>query len=375
MAELTRANSNNEIEATIKTATELWRSYQNLVDLKGATGDVLRTKREWIAKSVPDKIGYFQVRGYSDFITNYPIVVRYMFMYNEYSPIVYRKYLLRLKTLGYGSKDDWVKRQADYAKMLWRHYHPHGNTADANKQWQTSYETLKDEMFSFENDSKVADEKAETLRLETLEYNKKLLLTRMQNDPKFFTKLVDLMPKPEVEARRASSTPAPSNTPQESDPENENTDNATIREVHDDCDVAEVAAKPTEPLAEDSWESLASTDDEADSTAKKVINEHKRKLRNQRRRQKQRERERERRRQEYLERPEVKAAASKPTVSILAEDPKKEEERTRRAIEKRNAAMELITKRYAHLKPKQDKPTYTQTRMPINSVEDELIPL
>ena len=156
---------NEDINATLKTADELWAAYREK-----------RNDATFIKKNVTEKIGHFQSLGYSDFITKYAVPTRYMVMYDEYSHNAFHKYLIRLKTVGYKSKDEWIERQADYVKLLWRAYNPRGSTKDAAEAHRGAYESIKTEMEGFENDYDKAKVKAEDRRLTAISDNRQALI-------------------------------------------------------------------------------------------------------------------------------------------------------------------------------------------------------
>lgn len=161
---------NEEIDATLKTADELWAAYREM-----------RKDATWAKRDVTAKIGYFQDRGYSNFITKYAVPTRYMVMYDEYSHRAFLKYLVRLKTVGYRSKDEWIERQADYVKYLWRAYNPRGSTKEAADARQTAYEHIKKEMDSFETDYDRAKVKAEERRRTALSDNRQALIDLLRD--------------------------------------------------------------------------------------------------------------------------------------------------------------------------------------------------
>ena len=162
--------SADELKQTWNTANTLWSEYQQK-----------KKDANFANKDITDKISHFQQAGYTDFINKYVIPTRYMLMYNEYNRAVFWKYLLRLKTKGYRSKDEWADRQADYVKMLWRAYNPHGNNSEANAQWLYARDSIKSETEAFERDYEKAQIKAKEKEQEILE-NRRETLKQLLND-------------------------------------------------------------------------------------------------------------------------------------------------------------------------------------------------
>lgn len=159
---------NEEIEGTVKKADELWAAYRAAQD-----------DPQWAKKEVTDKISYFQGRGFGDFITKYAIPTRYMVMFGEYNRRAFQRYLLRLKTVGYRSKEDWIDRQADYVKMLWRAYNPRGSVKESMDAWQNARQSVKQEMDGFETDYERAKEKADERQKMAADANRQVLLDRL----------------------------------------------------------------------------------------------------------------------------------------------------------------------------------------------------
>lgn len=191
--------SNEDINAAVRTADAIWAVCRSK-----------RTDPEWEEKNVSDRISHLQSRGYneylailgdkrkhiteafghlqgkgfSEFITKYAIPTRYMVMYNEYNSKAFSKYLVRLKTVGYGSKDDWIARQADYVKFLWRAYNPHAGAAEAAEVRRKAEETIKKEMDSFETDYDKAKVKAEERHKEAVAYSRQTLIELLRDRAK-----------------------------------------------------------------------------------------------------------------------------------------------------------------------------------------------
>lgn len=179
-------NSDSAINANVQTANEMWAEIKRVSAAVAATDDskTRALKKEWSEKKVNDRIGYFQSLGYNDFITKFAVPVRYMVSYTEYREDVFRKYLARLKTLGYNSQDDWIDRQADYVKMLWRAYHPHARTTEAQLEWKRARESIKDEMDSFKTDYDKAKVKADERKKVVDDDHRGILKNLLDKDPR-----------------------------------------------------------------------------------------------------------------------------------------------------------------------------------------------
>jgi methyl-accepting chemotaxis protein len=225
---------NEEIEATIKTADELWAAYREK-----------RKDAEWAKKEVTAKISYFQDKGFSNFITKYAVPTRYMVMYDEYSHHAFQKYLVRLKTVGYKSKDDWVERQADYVKFLWRAYNPRGSAKEAADARHAAYESIKKEMDGFENDYDKAKVKAEERRRTALSDNRQALLD-MLADTETRTKILSVQTRTEEAAKAAEEA---------------------AKAAEEAAKAAEEAAKAAEEVAE----ATATADEDATEPAEPVV--------------------------------------------------------------------------------------------------------
>jgi flagellar hook-basal body complex protein FliE len=141
----------DDIKKTVEIADKLWANYRA----------IKATCPNFDEKDIGEKIAHFQAAGYNDFINKFTIPTRYMLLYNEYNSKAFFKYLKRLETLGYSSQDEWCERQADYVKLLWRAYNPHGNNAEAIAQWAMAKNNIKNELDGFKTDYEKAKIKAE----------------------------------------------------------------------------------------------------------------------------------------------------------------------------------------------------------------------
>jgi chemotaxis protein histidine kinase CheA len=180
----------SEIDATVKTADDMWAVYQSK-----------QKDPAWTKKNVTEKIGHFQTLGYGDFITKYAVPTRYMLMYGEYSHKAFLNFLVRLRTVGYRSKDEWVDRQADYVKMLWRVYNPRAGAKEAGEAWLQARDNVKKEMDGFETDYEKAKLKAEERRKAAMDAQRATLLALLA-DRTVAARVAEHQAKDEEEAAR-----------------------------------------------------------------------------------------------------------------------------------------------------------------------------
>jgi hypothetical protein len=139
------------MDPDLTLCNELWIEYK-----------ACNKNADWSAKPSDDKLAHFRGnKRYSAFITKYPIPMRYMFRYNEYASDAFRKYLIRLKTLSYKSKEEWAMRQADYVKLLWQYFNPKASAQEAADQWQYAKKSICDETESFQTDYEKAKVRAD----------------------------------------------------------------------------------------------------------------------------------------------------------------------------------------------------------------------
>lgn len=143
----------------IKIAEEMYTKLKNHV----------KQNPDFIKLEDKRKLDYFREKlGYKDFMTEYPIVTRYLICMGQYSSKAFRRMLDKIRMIqhpppdkrdkGY-MEDQWVRRQADYIKYLWEAYQKsHINTAEANWVWENSYKKLKGEFDDFRNKYKEVEE-------------------------------------------------------------------------------------------------------------------------------------------------------------------------------------------------------------------------
>lgn len=164
----------NEFILSIKLATTIWSKIQSS-----------KKDPEWNKKTIQEKMQHFESHPtFGKFTIKHSIPLRYMIQYGEFNLDAFKKYLNALEKVGYHSKDDWVKRQADYVKFLWQAYNPHRNLKEANIEWQIAYQSIKAEMDSFESDYERAKKETENRIAEASREKKELLKQLLQQKEK-----------------------------------------------------------------------------------------------------------------------------------------------------------------------------------------------
>lgn len=119
------------------------------------------------------KLDFFRdTLEHKEFMTEFPIVSRYMICMGQYSPKAFRRFLEKISRVvhpppaqrakGY-MEDQWVRRQADYVRYLWEESQKkrkaHINNTEANLLWEDTYKTLKGEFDDFRNKYKEIEDK------------------------------------------------------------------------------------------------------------------------------------------------------------------------------------------------------------------------
>jgi hypothetical protein len=199
------AQDSDTQEKVLKVAGEMWRRIKDIVE-KGhkfggwsdaakktffETNDIKDIKyfTEWPDKT---KLEYFRTDlNYNDFMTEFPIVSRYMIAMGQYSAKAFRQMLDKIRTVkhpppgqrekGY-MEDQWVRRQADYVKYLWRAYQKgHINTAEERWVWEDAYTKLKKEFDDFRSKCKQVEENVKEEKTKNDISNAKDLLERVKS--------------------------------------------------------------------------------------------------------------------------------------------------------------------------------------------------
>lgn len=117
---------------------------------------------EYASLSSEQKVRYYQKEN-PEFTNLFPIVLRYMVQFLQYSRKALQRHIERLKSHPYRSKLEYCRRQADYIKYLYLETVESPTKTEANKIWRSTYETLEKEVIAFE--------KAEDIIKQNLEKN------------------------------------------------------------------------------------------------------------------------------------------------------------------------------------------------------------
>ena len=165
-------------EKIIKIAETMW------ADVK----EQAKNNKEYIAMKDKDKLDFFRNRlGHGEFMTEYPIVARYMVCYGQYSTKAFNRMLDKMvmtkhpenRPSGY-MEDQWIRRQSDYVQYLWEAYQTrHHNTAERQYIWQEAYKRLKGEFDDFRNMHKDVEQRIKQEKKELAAKNVRDLLNRI----------------------------------------------------------------------------------------------------------------------------------------------------------------------------------------------------
>lgn len=150
-------NKNELVTQDTKTKNELLKIANEMYKkLK----DHVKENNDFIELEDKKKLEYFRdTLNYKDFMTEFPIVTRYMICMGQYSSKAYTRLLEKIQRTihpppekrekGY-MEDQWVRRQADYIRYLWEAYQKgHYNTVEAKWIWEDAYKKLKGEFDDF----------------------------------------------------------------------------------------------------------------------------------------------------------------------------------------------------------------------------------
>ena len=167
------------------------------------------------------KLAHFrETLGYKEFMSEYPVVARYLVCMGQYSSKAFNRMLDRIRVVkhpppnerpaGY-VEDQWVRRQADYVRFLWEAYQRgHYNNAEAQYVWNDAYKKLKGEFDDFKNKYKEIEESTKEEKKTLQAANAKDLLNRLKTGEQKLSdeetqELVSLL-KDKMYKRRYSNT-------------------------------------------------------------------------------------------------------------------------------------------------------------------------
>lgn len=109
-----------------------------------------------------EKLDFFRNElEYKEYMTEYPIVTKYMIVQGQYSAKAYRRMLEKIGMMkpppndkrpkGW-MEDQWIRRRADYIQYLWEAYQKsHIQRKTARAVWRQAYDTLKGEREDFKD--------------------------------------------------------------------------------------------------------------------------------------------------------------------------------------------------------------------------------
>lgn len=174
---------------------------KNIEDIIAYGHDMYKFLKDYVKKNPdfmkwPDKkrLDYFrETLNHKEFMTEFPIVTRYMICMGQYSNHAFRRLLTKISKVthpppherakGY-MEDQWVRRQADYVRYLWEEYqkkkNAHINAQEASIIWEDAYKTLKGEFDDFRDKYKQIEEKSKEEKKVLAGENAQDLLERLK---------------------------------------------------------------------------------------------------------------------------------------------------------------------------------------------------
>ena len=175
-------------EQNLKSADEIIKIADSMYkQLK----DIVKTDPAFTKLEDKKKLDHFREKlNHREFMTEYPIVSRYMICMGQYSSKAFRRFLEKIRITihpppdkrakGY-MEDQWVRRQADYIRYLWEAYQKgHYNTSEAKWVWEDSYNKLKGEFDDFRDKYKSIEEHTKEEKKTLSASNAKDLLERLK---------------------------------------------------------------------------------------------------------------------------------------------------------------------------------------------------
>ena len=178
------------IDSIVLIATSMYNVLKELVKADIEAKKESR-KEIFMPLSDKDKLEHFREKlSCGEFMTEYPIVSRYMIAHGQYSAKAFKRMLEKIARVvhpppdkrekGY-MEDQYVRRQADYVRYLWEAYQKgHYNTSEAQTVWDTTYKRLKGEFDDFRNKYKDIEENVKLEKKQLLASNAKDILNRLR---------------------------------------------------------------------------------------------------------------------------------------------------------------------------------------------------
>jgi hypothetical protein len=148
--------------------------------------------------STKEQINLFKDNGYKEFCDEHTIISRYMICTGRYNMRAFERYLKksirfkpdakqRLENRNY-MRDQWVQRQADYARFLWEEEQPntHFDLKQAKLVWSDAYTKFTKEFNNIDNMYQNAEEQ---VKVEDKQFKSELLKEIIEIDKNQFNKL------------------------------------------------------------------------------------------------------------------------------------------------------------------------------------------
>ncbi len=177
----------NQIAAETKTTDEIIAIAEKMYkELK----EVVHANKKFVEMEDKLKLDLFRKnKEYDEFMTEFPVVSRYLICMGQYKTKAFRKMLEKIKLKaaepmqqrekGY-NEDQWIRRNCDYVRYLWEAYQKtHYSQAESNFIWEDTYRKLKGEFDDFRNKYKDVEEATKKEKERFKVQNAKDLLNRL----------------------------------------------------------------------------------------------------------------------------------------------------------------------------------------------------
>jgi hypothetical protein len=178
-----------EVVSGAKTTDEIIKIAEGIYkELK----DVVRGTPDFVKWEDKKKLDLFRKKKeYDEFMTEFPIVSRYLICMGQYRSKAFRKMLEKVKLAaasqfqarekGY-NEDQWIRRNADYVRYLWESYQTkHYSQIESNFIWEDTYKKLKGEFDDFRTKYKDIEEMTKKEKEKHKAENAKDLLNRLNS--------------------------------------------------------------------------------------------------------------------------------------------------------------------------------------------------
>lgn len=193
-------NSQAYIDMAVSDANKLWDKIR----------DTMKQNKNIVNWDDNKKIEYFYTDN-KEFYKEFPIVCRYMITMGQYSPRAFAKYL-KLKSLDAKNmppvekreknyvEDQWIRREADYVRLLWKSYRNGNCTEHQSKMvWTQAYESLKEEFGSFRKNYKEIEDRL----------NEEKIKNQQQLTKEALERIIDNKPSDQVDKREEKGVIVP----------------------------------------------------------------------------------------------------------------------------------------------------------------------